>query len=236
MADPTVPNGKPPTDNKQAQRDIFIEADGGFWGNARDLAIIGAALISFAGVIYTYTYLHVLGIEFSAADADPTGALLAASKIFVSQWWILILIAFGAVAVYALGRHLLETSKNITERRACSLLRLIQITLTLACALAICYLGDRTARQAVHDLRTRATNPVDIDFVTNAEAKYPALVKDANKNKSLRIVRDTADKIYVLVQPTPVPSAPNELPQAYVYSVLKDDIVSIGTRVPNEAK
>lgn len=222
--------------HEQAQRDIFIEADGGFWGNARDLAIIGAALISFAGVIYTYTYLHVLGIEFSAADADPTEALLAASKIFVNQWWILTLIAFGAVGAYAIGRHALESSRSISERRACSLLRLIQITLTLASALAVCFLGDRTARQAVHELRTQSTNPTDIDFVPNAETSYPPLVRDANQHKALRIVRDTTDKVYVLVQPTPVPGVPNELPQAYVYSVLKKDIVSIETRVPNEAK
>jgi len=204
---------------------------GAFWGSARDIAILAVAILSFAGLIYIYTYLHVLGIDFSGADVSPNDAMIAASKIFVSYWY-----AFGALAVFVLA--FLWTSWRVGKAAAVppAMARLAQIFMTLFCALSVCVLGYVAARRQVHDLRTRSINATRVEFNAGLNSKYPALLREANALRELRIVLDTKEKLYVLVQPTPLPEDPSELPQAYVFSIRKADIVSTETRVPNEAK
>lgn len=76
-----------------------------FWGSARDLGLVAVGIVSFSGLIYTYTYLRVLGIDFSAADISPTASLVAASKIFVYNAPLVLIAAIAVGILWAAARR-----------------------------------------------------------------------------------------------------------------------------------
>ncbi len=211
------------------------ESTGGataFWGGARDIGLIVVAVLGFAGSVYTYTYTHELGIDFSLANTSAVSSLIAATKIFVDNA-VGTLVCVGIVLVLA---AIVRFARRKRDNSAIASFIENPYTQLLALGLAavvICGLGYTTAEASVRRIRQGiAQNTALINLERGAESKYPAALLEANRNHALYIVFESTDRLYVLDQPLPFGGT---IPNAEIFSIRKDDIVSVETFVPEMA-
>jgi hypothetical protein len=204
--------------------------NGNFWGSARDIGLVAVGILSFAGAVYTYSYVHILGIDFSLANTSPVAMLISASRVFITND-----IGAVAAAIVSLGLAAAISTQpqdpGVARVRAVIDSKTFQVGAVVAIAFAACLLAYKTARDEIGFVRSGHANPATITFAPNADVRYPRLVRDFNSQSRLLIVLDTTDNLYVLVQQPRDPTIVT-LPDAQVFSIRKSDIVSVETHVP----
>jgi hypothetical protein len=213
------------------QQDPIDPADS-FWGSARDLGLTAVAVLGFAGLVYEYTYLHELGIDFAAVDISPSLSLIAASRVAVANapWILLALVVLGAIRV--VFARLAPKDRPVGRAAHWLRGRLVQTVLVCLASLLVCVLAYASALQSVAHLRNRETFGVHLTFKPDAVAQVaPALVK-ANQSGDLFLVLDTSAEVFVLYQPKPGIIA-NLLPIGTVYELSKENIGSLETLIPS---
>lgn len=207
-----------------------------FWGNAREIGITAVGLFGFAGLVYEYTYLHQLGIDFAAVDISPSLSLIAMSKVAVSNaLWIAIVLGVVAVGRFYIERlaYGLHEDGKLDARMPQK--RLFQAMLVIGLALTACIMAYGTAMRSVADLRNRRAFNVHVTFKENLNA-YAARLLKANAVGDLFLVFNTSDHVFVLDQIKASAAIPNILPIGTVYEIRKDEILSIETYVPSIRK
>lgn len=169
----------------------------------RDLAVLAAIFVFFAGFAYRYYYLGYLGVPAYALPASIEETSAYGYGVFSTHVWpIVIASGIASLGWWVASRY--PDAANLVRRTTLA----IAVLALIASFPIVNFWAQQTAFDDVasQSHATKAERPLVLTFTDDAYRRYSKEVRLANQRGCLQLVAQSADRLYVWVKTGDDPS------------------------------